>query len=418
MQGVLAFLIYPYLSAYLGNEHFGFFMLGISFTNFVIPVFVGAMSNSLMRQQRDVPETQAGGFWMTGALTILALGVALGGLLILFAGPLALRWNIPQLALWLPALVPSMIGTMLYYNLRLQLIARAKFARMVLCDVFYGIGLLAVPAGCAMGLLENLWPLLFVLAPAAGISALLVNLVQLGGLSFSGVNFKSLRLIVAPMSIYLFGLASGWLLRMSDRWILGETGLPGEQIAYYSVAIQASFLVLFPLEHISVVLMSMFSNVKDLDHISRKQIRRYFAVLGISIAGLAVFAPLLGYGYIRLLFGTEYLRIGMPVFLIALAGMMIYLFQMFGRGIVVRFRHPVTDPIISTFFFVISFGLIWFLVPRFGVLGAAVGRSIGFAGVGAAFFAICQWELIGRMARKKDSQNAISSMSAERPVLD
>jgi O-antigen/teichoic acid export membrane protein len=418
MQGILALIIYPYLSKTLGSGRFGFFMLALSFTNFVVPVFAGAFANSLMRQHRDLPEDQKGGFWLTGAVTITLVGSLLAGALVALAGPLASRWKIPELAAWLPALAPSMVGTMVYYNLRLQLIARVAFNRMVLNDVVYGLGLLAVPLGCSLGFLGDRWPLLFAVAPAMAIASISIYLVGNNALSLKGAGPAMAKRILGPMSIYLFGLAAAWVMRMGDRWILGESGLPGEQIAYYTVAIQASFLVLFPLEHVSVVLMSLFSNVKTLDEIEPAHLRRYFLALAASMGILALAGPLLGYAYIRLLFGPEYVAVGMPVYLISLGALVIYLFQMFGRGIIVRFRHPVTDPVVSTLFAVISMTLIWVLVSGVGVIGAAFGRGIGFAGVGIAFAFICQRPLLRQLISRKGAGDAVSPVPPGGSGLD
>lgn len=419
MQGVLAFVVYPVLSAHLGTGSFGYLMLALSFTNFVIPVFAGAFANSLMRQHKDIPKKEQGGFWLTSAVMIVLIGSVIGIGLTFFAPYLSARWKIPELAIWLPALVPAMLGTMLYYNLRLQLIAKVAFKRMVFCDVFYGFGLFIVPLGVKLGWLGDRWPLLFAVAPVLGIIAVVAYLVPNKALSFEGAGITAAKKVFIPMSIYIIGLAAAWVMRMGDRWILGEAGLPGDQIAYYTVAIQASFLVLFPLEHVSVVLMSMFSNVKTLDEIQGSQLKRYFISIALAMAGLAVGGPILGYAYIRLLFGVEYLKVGMTVFLITNTALVIYLLQMFARGIIVRFRHPVTDPIVSVIFAVISMGLIWILVPRFGVIGVAVGRNIGFVGVGLVFFFLCQRPLLGRLfSKNRGDENAVSSVSPRGSALD
>ena len=418
MQGMLALVVYPTLSRTLGTAAFGYFMLAASFTNFVIPVFGGAFANSLLRQHRDVSEERRGGFWLTGNALVGCFGMLMGAALLALAGPLAARWKIPQLAVWLPALVPSMILTMVYYNLRIQLIARVAYKRLVIFDLFYSAGLLLVPIGCASGWLGERWPLLFAAAPACSLAAILPYLARTGGLSLRGAGLATGGRILGPMSIYLFGLVSIYLMRMADRWILGEAGLPGEQIAYYTVAIQAAFLVLFPLDHVSSVLVAYFSNVERISDIEPVHARRYFYALGLSMAGLVLAGPPLGYAYIRFLFGVEYLRVGMTVYLITLGALAIYLLQMFGRGIIVRFRRPVTDPIIQTVFGAISLGLVWVLVHSHGVIGAAIGRNVGFVAVGVAYFFICERELFGHAFFNKGETDGNAHLRDEGPPVD
>ncbi len=419
MQGVLALVVYPALSFSLGASRFGFFMLALSFTNFVVPVFAGGFANSLMRQQKDIPKDKQGGFWLTGAVMIGLTGAIIGFFLYALSPYLAARWEIPELELWLRALLPSMIGTMLYYNLRLQLIARANFKRMVMCDVFYGLGLFAVPLGVWLGWLGEKWPLLFTLAPVLAIVAVGSYLVREKGLSRKGAGLRTGRKILGPMSIYIIGLAAAWVMRMGDRWILGETGLAGDQIAYYTVAIQGAFLILFPLEHVSVVLLSLFSNVKTLDEIQSKQIKRYFWAIGLTMAALVIGGPILGYAYLRIFFGVEYVKVGMTVFLISNFALAVYLFQMFGRGIIVRFLHPATDPVVSVIFTAVAMGLIWLLVPGLGVIGAAIGRNVGFIGVGIVFFFICQRPLLKKIYFKSaGEENAVCPVSPPGSTID
>lgn len=401
MQGALVFVLYPYLSRHLGDERFGYFLLVLSVTNFVLPVLTGAFANSLLRQHRDIASSDKAGFWLTGNVLVFVAGLLIGLMLIKLAGPLSVRWSVPQLAVWLPALIPSMILTMVYYTQRSQLIARLAYNRMIFFDILYGLGLLAIVPGCHLGLLGDYWPLFFTIAPLLALGGSIPYLVRQKDFSTKGAGAQSARLIMGPMSIYLIGLINVYLMRMADRWILGEVGLPGEQIAYYAVAVQAAFLALFPFEHISSVLLANFSNAKTLDEIEAKQLRRYFFALFFSMLLLGFGGSLVGYLYIRIFYEPAYLTVGLPIYLVTIWAMVIYLFQMFGRGIMVRFRHPFTDPIIQSIFGISSLALAWLLFQHLGLMGVAVGRNLGFIGVGVTYFFVCEWGLFKRAFLKK-----------------
>ena len=405
LQGTLAVVIYPYLSRHLGSREFGYFMLVLSVTNFVIPVFTNAVINSMLRGHKSVEALRLPGFWLTGLTVVAASGVFIATILALIAKPLAVRWEVPVLAIWLPAMAPSAALTMIYYLLRGQLIADLSFGRRALYDGVYCAGLMTVPIGCSLGILGQWWPLLFSVAPLLAGGSLFLRQLSRRALRLTGVDKKAVRQIVSPSTIYFFALIAAWMLRMADRWFLGETGIDGTSIAHYTVAVQAAMLILFPMEQVAGVLTSMFSNVHKLEDISRRQLRRYFASLAAAVAALAIFGPLFGYAYIRLLFGKAYLELGFPVFLVTLTGMAVYLFQMFGRGIILRFRHPWTATAVETGAAVAGLGMMWLLVGALGPFGAAIGRSIGFAIIGVAYFALCQAGLFRRAFFGADRPN-------------
>ena len=396
MQGATLFVLLPFLERYLGTESFGYFMLAYSFIVFLIPTVSGAQNLALMRHQRDVPERDRGGFWLTGGVLILAAGMITGAAMLAASGTVAERWGVPVLGRWLPALAPYMVATMVYYTLRCQLIAALAYTRLVIFDLLFGAAILLVPLACRAGWLGDRWPLLMAGAPILASAATLAYLVSTGRYGLRGAGPSIARRILRPAAVYLVGAVGVYGLRYADRWLLGEAEIGGTEIAYYAVAVQAAYLVLFPFEHVSAVLVSYFSNAASLEEIELSQLRRYFYGLGLSMVGLVVISMPIGWVYLRYFYGPEYLPVGMKVFGITIAGLTVYLLQMFGRGIVVRFRHPAFDPVIQWICGVVGLSMAWWLLQSHGVIGAAIGRNVGFIGVGVLYFIACEAPLFAR----------------------
>jgi len=174
-------------------------------------------------------------------------------------------------------------------------------------------------------------------------------------------------------------------LKLRFDWFLIDHFLPQSDLGYYTVAYAIIYLLWYLPFAISQVLVPFIS---WRDEKAGNELTPPLARLGFTVALIgAVLMALLGWPFIRLLFGENFLP-AYPILLVLLPGGLIFSLARILAGDLIGRGLPKYSMIISTLSFVLNFTVNLFFIPRFGILGAAVTASIShiFGGLMFIYF--------------------------------
>jgi O-antigen/teichoic acid export membrane protein len=404
-QGVLSFAVLPYLSRRFSAAEFGDVMLVFSLTNFLIAVVSTGLSMAFYRLHHDVPATQMTSFLTTSLAAATALGLLAGGSLYLAAGQLGTRWSDGSLVRPLRCASIYVATSIIFIFIRVIPMTQMRFGWATVGSAAYGVGLLAVFL-VPREMLPTAWPLALSVGPAAGVLLIFGWLKIRNGFRFGTVSRHMALKLGAIGSAYGVAVMGGSLITMGDRWVMAQRLFPHEQIGFYSVAAQASLLILAPVDQLSLVLVPMLSNVRSLGDLSSRFLRNHFYLLSASILGVAILGGALGSAYMYLFYGATYFHFAIRSFLVLLGACALYPIQIFSRGILTRFSHPLVIPGVELSGGVLAVTAAWLLAVPWGVYGVAAGRAGGIALVSLAYLSICQLPLLARFLRSGISKES------------
>lgn len=181
------------------------------------------------------------------------------------------------------------------------------------------------------------WMLSFAVGPLLGSFFLMVRMLKGREIVFHRLAATTPRrgawrdlggMFVACLSSQVFVYA--------DRWVLASYKIAKEEIAFFTIAVQACTLLMFPIEKLSEMTMPYISMIASRGDFSRKHLAIFVFLSVISMAYVVTFGLLIGYCYIRL-FKSAYFAGTWKYFIIFLFGYCFYPMYLFCRGIAIRF---------------------------------------------------------------------------------
>lgn len=247
--------------------------------------------------------------------------------------------------------------------------------------------------------------------PALMLAGFVIGLVLgKGGLSAAVGVYFTITILLAMLSLVLtrrevpltlafdcrltresfrFGLKSylhdlvGRLNYRVDVYLLAFFLTPA-QVAFYGVATSLAEVAWYVPNSVGTVLFPRLSHapVEEVHQITAKVCRNTLALTGLIVVGLLA----LGWLFVPLVYGPAY-RATVPPFLILLPGVMaMVIYKVLTRSFTSQNRLQV--PILAaSAALMLNFGLDWLLVPRWGVVGAAIASTVGYAAAGTVLLA-------------------------------
>ena len=398
--GLLNLVIFPYLSRNLPAGQFGEFLLLISTINFYSTVFAPPAIMVLYRHFAEIPDS-ARARYFGGLLRSLAgvLGCIIAVNVFCYDS-IARYWNLSYTKMDFFYL----LSYMFFYSSDSLLLARVHY------DLNFKIGLysrvvfafsclLIIPVYNAS---PKQWLFSLTFAPAMSCMILLLNLISKKDISFRKLSLsgKILPRMGKDYIYFFFAGLSSQVLMYSDRWIIASFGIAKEAMAYYLVAVQASLLIVFPVERLGELITPSVANLKSWDQLTRTQARKSLVLMAGSMAYILSLGFIFGYIFLKL-YHPLYREYGWAYFTILQFGMGLFTTYIFSRPYLMKFYSPLyllLPFVVSVILQTITSA---FLVSMLhDVIGAAIGRFIGFLALSMVYFFTCQIFLI-RRARGK-----------------
>jgi O-antigen/teichoic acid export membrane protein len=338
-QGVLALVLFPVIAAKAGDARFGSFMIAMSFSSFVMPILTGGITAAIYRTYRSRGALSEDEFWGGAAALALAINCSTVLLFILTAVFMKGIWNLPTLVGDTIALGPYLLLYSQFDVPRVRALLSLDSRTVFFADLWFALGSLAViPLLQATGAASPVWVLAFAAGPAVGLAYLLLRVPALR--FFPRWSFTVPHLMGAAVGAFTLANFGTFLTRSADRWVLASSQVPVAKIGYYVVAVQASMLLLFPVEQAASGLFPIIANVPSLAGFERRQ-RLLLggltaaAAIGVLIAGLPI-----GWLYFKLLYSDMYRLQGWPVFKALLPGVALFAISIVTRTVLLRFASP------------------------------------------------------------------------------
>ncbi len=175
---------------------------------------------------------------------------------------------------------------------------------------------------------------------------------------------------------HVINLLSGWLLQLSDRYLLGQFGSLSQTASYavaYSLGSALSAFVITPFSFAWWSLMFPIAKKEDAKHIFRLIFRWFGFVLLFATFGVSLFGTVV----LRLFFPPIYYAATPIIPIIAVSIMFNGIFVVVAVGTSVR-RKTWLVAIFITFSALLNVGLNIVLIPLYGTMGAAVATLIAY----------------------------------------
>ncbi len=379
------FLLLPVYTAALGPDEFGVLSLMLSLSGLLAIVYRLGLDGALLRFHFDVHPAQRPTLYRTAtAVTVVAsIGLSLLATLLLapffdriFPGVSFLPYGLLALAITAttaPQYVPSDLFRAIERPGRFVAFALAVFAVAVAGVLAF---VLVLDMGAAGGLLANLASGGVVL----GATAYVIARMRRGGFDLRLAR-ETLRF---GLPLVPHGLA-GWVLNLSDRWLIGLLiGMPA-MAAQAAVGVY-SFGYVFGQ---SVALVAMSFNAAwvpvwyargDAKHgpaLLREMTTLLMAGLAVLAVGVSVIAPELTRVLGTRRWGEEAEVAATVIPVVAAASLVYGLYFMIVSTIFLR-RRTAGLPLLTLAAAAANVGANIVLIPRIGVMGAAWSTLIGY----------------------------------------
>lgn len=361
--------------------------------NFFITAFGAPITMAFYRHFRSMDKT--GVSETTGSVfSIIAFGSCFGILVnMVFYDSIAHAWRLTMHArdyfFFLCYMLFFILDSFLLARIQLDFEFRKGFITRV---IFFMASLLVIPA---FKYYNAIWMMSFILAPGLSTATLLYFLLHDGKISLrQGISFRRDKHLFSTYAVFLLSTISSQLLIYCDRWILAFFNISKSDIAYYTIAVQACTLILYPVDRIGELMMPTVSNLESMEQISKQQARKsLFALLG-SIVYISTAGILIGHLFFKL-YNPIYLEQGWNFFIVLIIGVMFYPLYIFSRAFLishfpassilkVNILAVITQVVVST---VLMFYL-------YNARGVAIGKTISFIVMAAVSINLCQYRLI------------------------
>jgi len=372
-------ILLPLVSKTLGVTAYGIWSQLIITAALVVPVLDLRLGIACVRFLAGAPSEELRRDVLPMSLTVLASTLVVSGVAVLFA---------PQIS----AFLFGDTGQSVYvWLLAGMILARTMF---VFLRNFYrvtgqvkrysGVELIASSASILLaGVSVLVWQTLIgavvaFIAVETGLAVIVaVDIARQVGTP-RGVRFSSLgrylrySIPLIPNTLLL------WAINSSDRYVIAHL-LDIKQVAVYSASYSLCHLSIFVLTPITFVLFPLLSRVwsegrKEAVGMYVEQALRYYLLLALpSVGGLCVISSTA----LRLLASQEFVTSDLLILLIAVGFLLLGVYQI---TLFVLHLHRRTGilPVVFIVAAAINLGLNFLLIPRMGILGAAISTILAY----------------------------------------
>ena len=419
-QGLVALrelIVLPLFARLLGRESYGIFAQLMVVLGLLVPLVTCKLAAGTVRHLSAEDDGEALGdafysalLWITASVTAVGVLVALTPG---FAARLVLGGEEQREVMPLAALLLVVTGVAAYLQSYFRVVRRIdRLAILLVVQTALEIAAILLLVSRGQGIRGALWGLVVVRA-AFGLGMLVHVGRRLGRPRFAGARLR--RLLAYSVPLMPNGIMR-WAINYADRLVvihfLGLAAV-GSYAASYSLG-QVLPLLVLPL---GFVLFPFLSRLWDRG--DREEVRRYLAyatryyLLVAMPAGLGI--TLLSQPALRLIATAEFETSESLVFWIALGFLLNGLFQINVYAFHLALRTRLLGLILLAAA-VLNIGLNLVLVPRLGLLGAAVATAVAFAAM-AAIGLVQGRRLIGYRVRWADVGKGLVGVAVMGAVL-
>jgi O-antigen/teichoic acid export membrane protein len=197
---------------------------------------------------------------------------------------------------------------------------------------------------------------------------------------------------VRPMAVpEILSISLPMLMTVSIQFFIGQTGIvmlgmlrSESEVGYYSVAVRLAMLTAFVLQAINSMAAPKFSELyhtgkmDELFHVARKSSKLIFW----TTAPILLFLMVLGRPVLSLLFGKDF-TVAYPAMVLLVVGQFVNSISGSTANFMNMTGHQKVFRSIIFFSALINIGISLSLIPRFGIIGAAV----------AGMISLCFWNI-------------------------
>ena len=253
---------------------------------------------------------------------------------------------------------------------------------------FFAASLFIIPAFIFF---QKYWLISFVIPPLLSGLVLFAGLKINNKIAFTGRIHKQYMQPMFKYYLYFFITCLGsQFLIYCDRWFIASFNIAKIEIVYFTIAVQACTLIMFPIEMVGNLMMPSVANKKSLEMITPLQARKAFLAMAGSVILTIPFGIVVGLVFFRL-YKPAYFEHIWRYFIVILAATALYPIQTFSRPYLIKFfkAHYI---IVSQFVAVVlQITVSMVLLAKYNnAMGAAIGRAVGIAAVSFIFYFICQ----------------------------
>jgi len=209
-----------------------------------------------------------------------------------------------------------------------------EFGKTLVSRTVYMLCVFMIPILYKM---TGLWFLSFAIAPIVSVMVTLWFIMTGSNDSIDEKVYLGITSKVCHnyLGFFLACLVSQLLVYM-DRWIIVAFDNQKSEVAYFTVAIQACSLILFPLEKLSEFIAPQIANMNNIEEMTRKYVFKVMALTLSSMVYVVTFGTLFGYVYFKL-FKSTYFEHGWKYFIILIACNSLYPVYIYSRNIIIKF---------------------------------------------------------------------------------
>lgn len=370
-------IILPIITKLLGAENYGIWAQLIITLGLLTPIATLCLPYTLVRflaAEKDKKEIQ-NGIWSVFAI-ILGTSLLISLTLISLSGPISNFFGGEK------NLVQILAFTIIFEYLNLVFFSvfqafqkMGKYSFFMILQTLGEVGLVAGAVTLGYGLLGAVLSLLAIR---------FVNFLIMGGLIVKTIGIKIPKFL--KMKEYLSfslpiipGNVSSWIVHSSDRYLVGfflGTLFVGYYVPAYVIGNSIMFFIM-PLSFVLPAVLSKFYDENKIVEVKTylKYSLKYFLMIGIpSFFGLSVLSKQL----LTIFSTSEIARQSYHTIpFIALSMLLFGIYVIIAQTIILKKKTKLTGIIwlIAAF---LNFGLNFFFIPKFGILGAAITTLIAY----------------------------------------
>lgn len=372
-----AFVLFPLLSQRLGASGFGSLMLIFSIINFCLPVFNGSLTTAFFRFSKNYEGKQKNVYRSTLFWSSTFLTSAIVALICAVIPFIESQWNDQRVTYWLPFFLIYYFFFSVNELFSAFLIMEQDYKSLLVGKILYFLTLVMSVPVYDYFVNSPWWIIVVGAGPLSSFLFLLTKSIRKGYFTLKWMDLQICKILYPIVLIYIIGHSGAWILSMGDRWLLGSYNVGMDQIAYFTVAVQASLLSIFPVEMISNLIMPFVCNFHDFKDVDKAFARKSFILMAVSVIFVATIGLFAGYLYMRIFYDFNYFLNSWSWFLVMMIGVCFYPFLVFSRPYLTRFYSPWMVFMTEMLSGVIGIGTMIYLFPKCGIMGIAIGRSAG-----------------------------------------
>jgi O-antigen/teichoic acid export membrane protein len=310
----------------------------------------------------------------------LIVSTLLSILLFIFAKDVAAFFNFPPSFVTMLRIASLIIPLATLQNLILQvLIAYKKILSQNLCEFIYQSTLIIGASIIIINDLSVPWTA-GVLALAYALSALFA-LYQLRKIikNLTGkVAYKPREWLLFSMPLFLSGML-GYIITWTDNFFIGKI-LTSTELGVYSVAFSLAMFLTFFQKAFGKIFQPMIAQEYGEKDISEIQFIYKKSAAWIFSLSFPVYLIFLLYSkhIIKIIYGPEFVSGYFPLAIIA-TGLIISIATGFGNHILILYKKTKTLLIMYIFFSSLNIILNYLLLPKLGIIGAAIASAISMS---------------------------------------